>query len=211
MSHESAKLAKFLLEIKAVKLSPQEPFTWTSGIKSPIYCDNRMVLSFPEVRDFVGKSLAERIQHAFPNADRIAGIATAGIAHGVLAADRLNMSYCYVRPEPKKHGLKNQVEGYLEAGDRIVLVEDLISTGKSSLQAAEGVRNEGAEVIGLVALFTYGFESARARFEAEGIPVITLTNFDTLCEVAVAEGYISGEELEHVKRFAESPDTWYNG
>jgi orotate phosphoribosyltransferase len=211
MSHESAKLAKFLLEIKAVKLSPQEPFTWTSGIKSPIYCDNRMVLSFPEVRDFVGKSLAERIQHAFPNADRIAGIATAGIAHGVLAADRLKMSYCYVRPDPKKHGLKNQVEGYLEAGDRVVLVEDLISTGKSSLQAAEGVRNEGAEVIGLVALFTYGFESARARFEAEGIPVITLTNFDTLCEVAVAEGYISAEELEHVKRFAESPDTWYNG
>jgi orotate phosphoribosyltransferase len=211
MSHESAKLAKFLLEIKAVKLSPQEPFTWTSGIKSPIYCDNRMVLSFPEVRDFVGKSLAERIQQAFPNADRIAGIATAGIAHGVLAADRLNMSYCYVRPEPKKHGLKNQVEGYLEAGDRVVLVEDLISTGKSSLQAAEGVRNEGAEVIGLIALFTYGFESARARFEAEGIPVITLTNFDTLCEVAVAEGYISAEELEHVKRFAESPDTWYNG
>jgi orotate phosphoribosyltransferase len=211
MSHESAKLAKFLLEIKAVKLSPQEPFTWTSGIKSPIYCDNRMVLSFPEVRDFVGKSLAERIQQAFPNADRIAGIATAGIAHGVLAADRLKMSYCYVRPEPKKHGLKNQVEGYLEAGDRVVLVEDLISTGKSSLQAAEGVRNEGAEVIGLIALFTYGFESARSRFEAEGIPVITLTNFDTLCEVAVAEGYISAEELEHVKRFAESPDTWYNG
>ncbi len=170
-----------------------------------------MVLSFPEVRDFVGKSLAERIQHAFPNADRIAGIATAGIAHGVLAADRLNMSYCYVRPEPKKHGLKNQVEGYLEAGDRVVLVEDLISTGKSSLQAAEGVRNEGAEVIGLIALFTYGFESARVRFEAEGIPVITLTNFETLCEVAVAEGYISAEELEHVKRFAESPDTWYNG
>lgn len=170
-----------------------------------------MVLSFPEVRDFVGKSLAERIQQAFPNADRIAGIATAGIAHGVLAADRLKMSYCYVRPEPKKHGLKNQVEGYLEAGDRVVLVEDLISTGKSSLQAAEGVRNEGAEVIGLIALFTYGFESARSRFEAEGIPVITLTNFDTLCEVAVAEGYISAEELEHVKRFAESPDTWYNG
>jgi orotate phosphoribosyltransferase len=211
MSHESAKLAKFLLEIKAVKLSPKEPFTWTSGIKSPIYCDNRMVLSYPEVRNFVAESLAARIQESFPAADRLAGIATAGIAHGVLAADRMNMSYCYVRPEPKKHGLKNQVEGYMAPGDKVVLVEDLISTGKSSLQAVAGVRNEGAHVIGLIALFTYGFESAKARFEAEGIPVVTLSNFDTLCEVAAAEGYISAEELENVKRFAESPDTWYNG
>lgn len=170
-----------------------------------------MVLSYPEVRNFVAESLAARIQESFPEADRLAGIATAGIAHGVLAADRMNMSYCYVRPEPKKHGLKNQVEGYMAAGDKVVLVEDLISTGKSSLQAVEGVRNEGAHVIGLVALFTYGFDSAKARFEAEGIPVVTLSNFDTLCEVAAAEGYISAEELENVKRFAESPDTWYNG
>ena len=211
MSHESAKLAKFLLEIKAVKLSPQQPFTWTSGIKSPIYCDNRTVLSYPEVRNFVAESLAARVKEAFPTVDRLAGIATAGIAHGVLAADRLDMSYCYVRPEPKKHGLKNQVEGHMEAGDKVVLVEDLISTGKSSLQAVQGVCNEGAEVIGLVALFTYGFESAKARFEAEGIPVITLSNFDTLCEVAASEGYISPEELENVKRFAQDPEHWYNG
>ena len=170
-----------------------------------------MVLSYPEVRNFVAESLASRIQESFPEADRLAGIATAGIAHGVLAADRMNMSYCYVRPEPKKHGLKNQVEGYMAAGYKVVLVEDLISTGKSSLQAVAGVRNEGAHVIGLVALFTYGFESAKARFEAESIPVVTLSNFDTLCEVAATEGYISAEELENVKRFALSPDTWYNG
>ena len=140
MSNESAKLAKFLLEIKAVKLSPSDPFTWTSGIKSPIYCDNRMVLSFPVVRDFVAQALADRIRSSFPKADRIAGIATAGIAHGALAADRLDMSYAYVRPEPKKHGLKNQVEGLIQKGDKVVLVEDLISTGKSSMQAVEGVR-----------------------------------------------------------------------
>ena len=170
-----------------------------------------MVLSYPEVRNFVAESLAARIQEAFPEADRLAGIATAGIAHGVLAADRLNMSYCYVRPEPKKHGLKNQVEGYMAAGDKVVLIEDLISTGKSSLQAVQGVRNEGAEVIGLVALFTYGFASAKSRFKTEGIPVITLSNFDTLCEVAATEGYISLEELENVKRFAEDPESWYHG
>ncbi len=167
-----------------------------------------MVLSYPEVRQFVAKALAQRIAEDFPQANRIAGIATAGIAHGVLAAEELNMSYCYVRPEPKKHGLKNQVEGFMEAGDRVVLVEDLISTGKSSLQAVDGVRNEGAEVVGLVALFTYGFESAKQRFAAQGIPVFTLSNFDTLCEVAADEGYISPEELEDVKRFATDPESW---
>jgi orotate phosphoribosyltransferase len=208
MSHESAKLAKFLLEIKAVKLSPQEPFTWTSGIKSPIYCDNRMVLSYPEVRDFVAKALADRIEASFPDVDRIAGIATAGIAHGVLAADRLGKSYCYVRPEPKKHGLKNQVEGRIETGDRVVLVEDLISTGKSSFQAVEGVEQEGAKVIGLVALFTYGFDSAMQRFSDAGIPVVTLSNFEVLCEVAAQEGYISAEDLAHVKQFARDPQSW---
>jgi orotate phosphoribosyltransferase len=208
MSQQSAKLAKFLLEIKAIKLSPKEPFTWTSGIKSPIYCDNRMVLSFPEVRNFVAESLAGLITKEFPAVDRVAGIATAGIAHGALCADRMGISYCYVRPEPKKHGLKNQVEGYLAEGDKVVLVEDLISTGKSSIQAVDGVKLAGGKVIGLVALFTYGFANASEKFVSEGIPVFTLTNFDTLCEVAAAEGYIAEADIASIKAFAANPSEW---
>lgn len=208
MSNQAAKLAKFLLEIKAVKLSPSEPFTWTSGILSPIYCDNRMVLSYPEVRTFVAEELAQLIQREFPEATRIAGIATAGIAHGALAADKLNMPYCYVRPEPKKHGLKNQVEGEMNPGDKIVLVEDLISTGKSSFQAVEGVQNAGAEVIGIVALFTYGFANAMEKFVNAGIPLHTLTNLPTLTKVAAEHGFIQDNELATVNRFAENPSTW---
>jgi orotate phosphoribosyltransferase len=210
MLHQSAKLAKFLLEIKAIKLSPSEPFIWTSGIASPIYCDNRLVLSFPEVRDFVADALAEIILAEFNEADRIAGIATAGIAHGVLCADRLKKSYCYVRPEPKKHGLKNQVEGLILEGDKVVLIEDLISTGKSSLQAIEGVRKEGGEVIGLVSLFNYGFEEAKNRFEAENIKVVSISNFDVLCDVAASEGFIASDDIEKIKSFANNPKEWNN-
>lgn len=210
MSHESAKLAKFLLEIKAIKLSPRNPFTWTSGIKSPIYCDNRTVLSYPEVRNFVADSLAAMVKEHFPEVDRLAGIATAGIAHGVLAADRLNMSYCYVRPEPKKHGLKNQVEGHMNEGDKVVLIEDLVSTGKSSMQAVEGVRNEGGVVIGVLALFSYGFADAHKRFADEGIPLYTISNLNVLSEVAAKEGFISGEDIEMVQQFAKDPHSWGN-
>lgn len=208
MSIQAAKLAKFLLEIKAVKLSPSEPFTWTSGILSPIYCDNRMVLSYPEVRTYVAEELANLIQAKFPHANRIAGIATAGIAHGALAADKLNMPYCYVRPEPKKHGLKNQVEGEMNPGDQIVLVEDLISTGKSSFQAVEGVLNAGAHVVGVVALFTYGFANAMEKFVEAEIPVFTLTNLPTLTQVAAAHGFIEKDELETINRFAQNPTVW---
>jgi orotate phosphoribosyltransferase len=210
MSHESAKLAKFLLEIKAVKLSPRNPFTWTSGIKSPIYCDNRTVLSYPEVRNFVADSLAAMVKEHFPEVDRLAGIATAGIAHGVLAADRLNMSYCYVRPEPKKHGLKNQVEGHMNEGDKVVLIEDLVSTGKSSMQAVEGVRNEGGVVIGVLALFSYGFADAHKRFADEGISLYTISNLNVLSEVAAKEGFISMEDIEMVQQFAKDPHSWGN-
>jgi orotate phosphoribosyltransferase len=208
MSHQSAKLAKFLLEIKAIKLSPSNPFIWTSGIKSPIYCDNRMVLSYPNVREFVAEELAKLVKDKFPDSNKIAGIATAGIAHGMLCADRLGMSYCYVRPEPKKHGLKNQVEGQLEEGDRVVLIEDLISTGKSSFQAVEGVKNAGGIVVGVIALFTYGFEEAKIRFENAGIPVYTISDFPTLAEVAAHEGYINTEDIEKVKNFANDPKGW---
>ena len=210
MSHQSAKLAKFLLEIKAVKLSPREPFTWTSGIKSPIYCDNRMVLSFPEVRNFVADSLAGLISKEFPMVDRVAGIATAGIAHGALCADRMGISYCYVRPEPKKHGLKNQVEGHMNEGDKVVLIEDLVSTGKSSMQAVEGVRNEGGVVIGVLALFSYGFADAHKRFADEGIPLYTISNLNVLSEVAAKEGFISMEDIEMVQQFAKDPHSWGN-
>jgi orotate phosphoribosyltransferase len=208
MDQRAAKLAKFLLEIHAVKLNPDHPFTWTSGIQSPIYCDNRMVLSFPEVRDLVKKSLAEMTQAHFPEATLLAGIATAGIAHGALAADVLNMPYCYVRPEPKKHGLKNQIEGRMKPGDKVLLIEDLISTGKSSLQAADAVREAGGEVVGLLALFTYGFADAEQRFKDAGIPFHTISNFGVLCEVAVNEGFLPAQQLQPVLEFARNPQGW---
>jgi orotate phosphoribosyltransferase len=208
MDQRAAKLAKFLLEIHAVKLNPDQPFTWTSGIQSPIYCDNRMVLSFPEVRNLVKNELAAMTKTHFPGAGLLAGIATAGIAHGALAADVLDMPYCYVRPEPKKHGLKNQIEGKMQPGDRVVLIEDLISTGKSSLQAADAVREAGGEVVGLLALFTYGFPDATQRFKDAGIPFYTISNFPTLCEVAVNEGYLPAEKLQPVLDFAKNPQGW---
>ena len=167
-----------------------------------------MVLSYPEVRTFVAEELAALIQTQFPEANRIAGIATAGIAHGALAADKINMPYCYVRPEPKKHGLKNQVEGEMLPGDKIVLVEDLISTGKSSFQAVGGVQNAGATVVGVVALFTYGFANAMEKFVEAGIPVHTLTNLPTLTAVAAEHGFIQPSELETVNRFAQNPAAW---
>lgn len=167
-----------------------------------------MVLSFPEVRTFVAEELANIIRTEFPQANRIGGIATAGIAHGALAAHILNAPYCYVRPEPKKHGLQNQVEGELIPGDKVVLVEDLISTGKSSFQAVEGVQKAGGEVVGVVALFTYGFPDAAQRFSQAGIPVYTLTNLDALTTVAAEEGYIQPSELQLVREFAIDPPNW---
>ena len=167
-----------------------------------------MVLSFPQVRTFVKTALAELIKDEFPTADVVAGIATAGIAHAALAADLLGMPNCYVRPEPKKHGMKNQIEGNLPAGSRVVLVEDLISTGKSSLQAVDAVREAGSEVVGLVALFTYGFEDAKARFAEKNVPFYTISNFDTLAQVAVEEGFMDAAHLETVKAFAKDPAGW---
>jgi len=207
-SNKATNLAKFLLEIKAVKLNPDNPFTWTSGIQSPIYCDNRMVLSFPHVRTFVKNELAELVKTHFPEATVIAGIATAGIAHAALVADVLEMPNCYVRPEPKKHGMKNQIEGNLPTGSKVVLVEDLISTGKSSLQAVDAVREAGSEVVGLVALFTYGFEDAKVKFEAANVPFFTLSSFPVLCEVAVNEGFLDAHSAEHAKAFAKNPAEW---
>lgn len=206
--NRAANLAKFLLEINAVKLNPDNPFIWTSGIHSPIYCDNRMVLSFPPVRTFVKNALAEMVKEHFPNGNVLAGIATAGIPHGALAADVLEMPYCYVRPEPKKHGLKNQIEGKLNPGDKVILIEDLISTGKSSLQAVEAVREAGAEVVGLLALFTYGFQSAKDKFAEAGVPFFTISSFPVLCEVAVQNGFLAADKLQPVLDFAANPQDW---
>lgn len=167
-----------------------------------------MVLSFPQVRSFVKEALAELIETHFPTADVVAGIATAGIAHAALVADLMEMPNCYVRPEPKKHGMKNQIEGNLPAGSKVVLVEDLISTGKSSLQAVQAVRESGSEVIGLVALFTYGFDEARAKFVEAGVPFHTISNFPVLCQVAVDEGLLDAHKLEEVQAFASNPAAW---
>lgn len=191
-----------------MKLNPDNPFTWTSGIQSPIYCDNRMVLSFPEVRTFVKNALAELTREHFPQADLIAGIATAGIAHGALLADLLDLPNCYVRPEPKKHGMKNQIEGHMPAGSKVLLVEDLISTGKSSLQGVQAVREAGGVVVGILALFTYGFQDAANRFRDAGVPYYTISDLHALSDVAVAHGYLDAGKLEIVKSFAADPANW---
>ena len=208
--NSAEELAKYLLEIKAVKLNVKEPFTWTSGIQSPIYCDNRVVLSYPHVRDFVKKHLAELYTRHFPNADMLAGIATAGIAHGVLAAEHLDIPYCYVRPEPKKHGMKNQIEGHMPRNSQVVLVEDLISTGKSSLQAVDGVIKDGGQVQGIIALFTYGFKQAQEAFDKRNIPFHTISNFEILSQVALESDYINAEQFEAIQKFRVNPKNWQN-
>lgn len=206
----AANLAKFLLEIDAVKLNPGQPFVWTSGIKSPIYCDNRSTLFYPHVRAFLKKALSDLATENFKEFDVVAGIATAGIPHALLVAEQLQKPMCYVRPEPKKHGLKNQIEGGMPEGSKVLLVEDLISTGKSSLQAAAAVREAGATPIGLVALFSYGFEESRLKFAEQGIPFHTLCDLDILAKVALDMGKISASELELVRNFAQDPQNWGN-
>ena len=203
-------VAKGLLGIKAVFLRPDEPFTWASGIKSPIYCDNRLVLSYPEVRDTVEAGLAELISERFPQADTIMGTATAGIAHAALVAERLGKPMGYVRGSAKDHGRKNQIEGRLETGMRVVVVEDLISTGGSSIECAEVLRAAGAEVLAVVSIFTYGMAKARANFEAAGFAHESLCDFDTLVEVAAQEGYVRPQDVARLRAFRDNPsdESW---
>jgi orotate phosphoribosyltransferase len=200
--------AEKLLQIKALQINTQKPFVWASGWNSPVYCDNRKTLSYPHVRDFVKSELANMILEQFPDADAIAGVATAGIAHGVMAADLLKLPFLYVRSKPKEHGMGNQIEGVLEAGQKIVVVEDLISTGKSSLEVAEVLRAHGATVIGMVGLFTYGFPEAAAAFEKANIPLFTISNYSALMEVAEDQKIISSEEKAHLETWRLSPSTW---
>ncbi len=207
MTNERA-VAEKLLQINAIRLNPQQPFTWASGWKSPIYCDNRKTLSFPFIRDFVKSELCNVIFEAFPDADMLAGVATAGIAWGAMAADQLKLPYIYVRPKPKEHGLGNQIEGFYEAGQRVVVVEDLISTGKSSLQVCDVLKAQGLKVEGMVSIFTYGFDVATNAFDTAGVPLKSLTNYETLISLAIEKGIVGSEEESTLLRWRKDPANW---
>jgi len=202
------KTAELLLQINAIKLNPKNPFTWASGWKSPIYCDNRITLSFPPIRNYLREEFAKNIEKQFGKPDVIAGVATGAIGIGMLVAEIMGLPFVYVRPEPKKHGRQNQVEGFLQKGQTVVVVEDLISTGKSSLQAIEALREAGAVVKGMVAIFTYGFDVAEENCKEANLDVFTLGNYDTLLEEAVARQYITEDEHETLKEWRKSPSTW---
>ena len=202
------KLAKALMDIKAVLLHPQEPFTWASGWHSPIYCDNRRILSHPELRAQVAQWLADKAMELYPEAEVVAGVATGAIAHGVLAADRMQKPFVYVRPKPKDHGTGSQIEGELAPGKKVVVIEDLISTGMSSLAAVKALRDAGAEVLGMVAIFTYGFDLAAQRFEEDKVRLDTLSNYSALVDVASETGYISSAAKALLHEWRENPSEW---
>ena len=207
MTNEKA-VAEKLLQINAIKLNPQQPFTWASGWKSPIYCDNRKVLSFPYTRDFIKSEMSNVVFEKFPDAEILAGVATAGIAWGAMVADQLKLPYIYVRPKPKEHGLGNQIEGFYEKGGKVVVVEDLISTGKSSLQVVEVLRKEGLEVVGMVSIFNYGFQIAADAFAASGVPYYSLTNYASLITAAIEKGMVNADDESTLLKWRESPSTW---
>ncbi len=207
MTNEKA-VAEKLLQIKAIRLNLQEPFTWASGWKSPIYCDNRKTLSFPYTRDFIKSELCNVIFEQFPDAEVVAGVATAGIAWGAMAADQLKLPYIYVRPKPKEHGLGNQVEGFYEGGQRVVVVEDLVSTGKSSLQVCEVLKKQGLAIEGMVSIFTYGFDVADQAFDKAGVPLRSLTNYQTLIALAIENGTVSTAEEETLLNWRKDPANW---
>jgi orotate phosphoribosyltransferase len=202
------KLAEFLLQIKAIKLQPTNPFTWASGLKSPIYCDNRKTLSFPKVRTFIRQSFSELILEKFGKPDLIAGVATGGIAHGVLVAQELGVPFIYVRNTPKAHGLGNQIEGFYEENQSVVVIEDLISTGGSSLEAVKALKEAKLNVKGLAAIFTYGFQNSIDNFKKAKCDFETLTNYDFLMEQAVKKKYITEENLESLEAWKMNPSSW---
>ena len=205
---KARKFAEKLLQIKAVRISADEPFIWASGWRSPVYCDNRKVLSDPQLRSYVKDQLAESIRKSFPGASAIAGVATAGIPHGVLAADALRLPFFYVRSKPKTHGLGNQIEGGLVKGQKVVVIEDLVSTGKSSLEAVDALRAAEADVIGMCTLFTYGFPQAEALFANAGISLISISNYSVLIEIAEELGLIKTEDKEQLSEWRLHPATW---
>ncbi len=202
-----AEVARNLLEIRAVKLSPRDPFTWASGMLSPIYCDNRVALSHPGVRTYLKNCLAEK-SVAFGDFDVVAGVATAGIPHGVLLADVLNKPFVYVRSSAKDHGRRNLIEGEMEPGSRVLVVEDLISTGGSCLQAVDALLDAGAEIVGVLAIFQYGFAKAQTAFAEKKVHFQTLTNYDSLIQEAARIGYVTDEDLSILKKWRENPEAW---
>jgi orotate phosphoribosyltransferase len=202
------KTAELLLQINAIKLNPKNPFTWASGWQSPIYCDNRLILSFPAIRNFVREEFSKHIEKEFGKPDVIAGVATGAIGIGMLVAEYMGLPFVYVRPEPKKHGRQNQVEGFLQKGQNVVVVEDLISTGNSSLLAVEALKEAGANIKGMVAIFTYGFDVAKENFKNANIELNTLADYNNLLELAVAKNYISEIELKTLQEWRVSPSTW---
>jgi len=201
-------VAQHLLAVQAVRLKPNEPFTWSSGWKSPIYCDNRVTLAYPEVRTYIKNALADAIRERFPSVEVIAGVATAGIPQGALVADVLGLPYCYVRPEPKAHGMGKQIEGHLSSGQRVVVIEDLISTGGSSLKVVNALRAVGAEVIGMAAIFTYGFPVAEQNFASTNVPLVCLSDYDALLIEAQALDYISADAMESLSSWRQNPAQW---
>jgi orotate phosphoribosyltransferase len=201
-------IAEKLLQAGAVKLSPEKPFTWASGWKSPIYCDNRKVLSFPYLRDFIKSEMCNVIFEQYPNAELIAGVATAGIAWGAMAADQLKLPFVYVRPKPKDHGLENQIEGFFEEGQKVVVVEDLVSTGKSSLQVVEVLRSADVDVIGMISIFNYGFDEATQAFKKADVELESLTNYGSLIELAIEKNIVSAETEQLLMAWRENPAAW---
>ncbi len=204
----ASQVAAKLLQIKAIKLQPQEPFTWSSGWKSPIYCDNRVTLSDQTIRTFIKESLVDLVSDRFNYVEAIAGVATAGIAQGALIADMMNLPYAYVRPEPKSHGMGKQIEGRIEPGQKVVLVEDLISTGGSSLKAAKVLQDAGCEVLGVVAIFDYGFATAVTNFADAGVPIYTLSNYEYLLPIALENGFIEADQLALLQDWRKAPESW---
>lgn len=202
------KTAELLLQINAIKLNPNEPFVWASGWKSPIYCDNRITLSYPDIRRYIQNQFATNIIEKFGKPDVIAGVATGAIGIGLLVAEALDLPFVYVRPEPKKHGRKNQIEGHLQPNQKVVVIEDLISTGKSSLQAVEALRENQAEINGMAAIFSYGFQVADDNFKQSGTTLYTLSNYETLIQQAVEQNYVQSDDVETLKIWRTNPSQW---
>ena len=207
MTNEKA-VAEKLLQVNAVTFSPQKPFTWASGWKSPIYCDNRKILSFTHVREFVKSEMCNLIFEKFPDANLLAGVSTAGIAWGALAADQLKLPFVYVRPRPKNHGLGNQVEGFYEKSQKTVVIEDLISTGKSSLQVVEALRKADLEVMGMVSIFNYGFAAAKEAFERASVKFYSLTNYPVMINLAIEKGIVTPEQEGVLLKWQDDPSKW---
>ncbi len=208
-NEDSAKtIAAYLLEIDAIKLNTEKPFVWASGLHSPIYCDNRISLSYPEIRTFIKNELVKACNEHFGNADIIAGVATAGIPQGALIADKLNLPFVYVRSAKKSHGLTNQIEGHYSKGQKAVVVEDLVSTGKSSLAAVDALKEAGVEVLGMLSIFTYQLPVAQQNFEIKNIKLISLSGYEFLIETALKNNYITETELQSLKRWRQNPERW---